>query len=115
MASDTLFKIVYIISLNNLYGLCRPGRMEFQIEIGLPDEEGRVQILGIHSNRMKEKSFLGADVDLESLGMHSCFLEVNMLLVDEVYQWCIIACCIPACRYIFVYLVDIVSLLSGII
>jgi ATP-dependent 26S proteasome regulatory subunit len=44
--------------------------MEVQIEIGLPDERGRVQILAIHSNKMKENSFLGADVDLESLGMY---------------------------------------------
>ena len=44
--------------------------MEVQIEIGLPDERGCVQILAIHSNKMKENSFLGADVDLESLGMY---------------------------------------------
>ena len=44
--------------------------MEVQIEIGLPDEKGRMQILGIHSNKMKENSFLGADVDLESLGTY---------------------------------------------
>lgn len=43
--------------------------MEVQIEIGLPDETGRLQILGIHSNKMKENSFLGADVNLEELGM----------------------------------------------
>lgn len=43
--------------------------MEVQIEIGLPDENGRIQILGIHSNKMKENSFLSADVDLEALGM----------------------------------------------
>ncbi|KAG0631526.1 hypothetical protein M758_1G260800 [Ceratodon purpureus] len=47
--------------------LLRPGRMEVQIEIGLPDEKGRMQILGIHSNKMKENSFLGVDVDLETL------------------------------------------------
>ena len=43
--------------------------MEVQIEIGLPDEKGRIQILNIHSNKMKENSFLGADVDLQELGM----------------------------------------------
>jgi hypothetical protein len=46
----------------------RPGRMEVQIEIGLPDEKGRIQILSIHSNKMKENSFLSADVSLEELG-----------------------------------------------
>lgn len=44
--------------------------MEVQIEIGLPDEKGRVQILNIHSNKMKENSFLSGDVNLEELGMH---------------------------------------------
>jgi len=42
--------------------------MEVQIEIGLPDEKGRIQILSIHSNKMKENSFLSADVSLEELG-----------------------------------------------
>ncbi|CAK9269102.1 unnamed protein product [Sphagnum jensenii] len=46
---------------------CLPGRMEVQIEIGLPDEKGRFQILSIHSNKMKENSFLSADVDLKEL------------------------------------------------
>lgn len=39
-----------------------------QIEIGLPDEEGRVKILQIHSNKMRENSFLANDVDLANLG-----------------------------------------------
>ncbi|KAH8934604.1 hypothetical protein BDL97_18G092400 [Sphagnum fallax] len=47
--------------------LLRPGRMEVQIEIGLLDEKGRFQILSIHSNKMKENSFLSADVDLKEL------------------------------------------------
>ncbi|CAN5975237.1 unnamed protein product [Sphagnum jensenii] len=47
--------------------LLQPGRMEVQIEIGLPNEKGRFQILSIHSNKMKENSFLSADVDLKEL------------------------------------------------
>jgi ATP-dependent 26S proteasome regulatory subunit len=31
--------------------LLRPGRLEVQIEIGLPDEKGRLQILRIHTNK----------------------------------------------------------------
>lgn len=58
--------------------------MEVQIEIGLPDEKGRVQILNIHSEKMKENSFLGADVNLEQLGKllmprRSCQLNVQLL------------------------------------
>lgn len=33
--------------------LLRPGRMEVQLEISLPDEHGRVQILKIHTARMR--------------------------------------------------------------
>ena len=32
--------------------LLRPGRLEVQIEIGLPDQKGRHQILKIHTNRV---------------------------------------------------------------
>ncbi len=29
--------------------ILRPGRLEFHIEVGLPNEEGRLQILKIHT------------------------------------------------------------------
>jgi ATP-dependent 26S proteasome regulatory subunit len=32
--------------------MLRPGRLEVQIEIGLPDEKGRLQILKIHTSRV---------------------------------------------------------------
>jgi ATP-dependent 26S proteasome regulatory subunit len=51
-----------------------------QIEIGLPDEKGRFQILSIHSNKMKENSFLSADVDLKELGR---------LLSWSIWQFCV--------------------------
>lgn len=38
--------------------LVRPGRFELQIEIGLPSEKGRLQILQIHTRTMSENSFL---------------------------------------------------------
>lgn len=43
--------------------LMRPGRLEVQMEIGLPDEKGRVQILNIHTKRMKEYKKIAEDVD----------------------------------------------------
>jgi vesicle-fusing ATPase len=49
---------------NNVYRL---GCFEVQIEIGLPDEQGRVQILHIHCSKMKENSFLAANINLEEL------------------------------------------------
>lgn len=47
--------------------LLRPGRLEVQIEIGLPKENGRLQILGIHTRKMKANGKLGSDVDLGEL------------------------------------------------
>ncbi|XP_056010319.1 vesicle-fusing ATPase-like isoform X2 [Ostrea edulis] len=47
--------------------LLRPGRLEVQMEIGLPDEKGRVQILNIHTTTMKENGKLSPDVDIEEL------------------------------------------------
>jgi len=49
---------------------CRPGRLEVQVEISLPDENGRLQILQIHTNKMKENSFLAPDINLQELGMY---------------------------------------------
>ncbi|KAH9626014.1 hypothetical protein KSS87_006984 [Heliosperma pusillum] len=47
--------------------LMRPGRLEVQVEISLPDEAGRFQILEIHTNKMKENSFLAADINISEL------------------------------------------------
>lgn len=41
--------------------MLRPGRLEVQIEIGLPDEKGRLQILKIHTSRV-------------SMCIHACIL-----------------------------------------
>jgi vesicle-fusing ATPase len=43
--------------------LMRPGRLEVQMEISLPNEEGRIQILNIHTARMREFKKMHADVD----------------------------------------------------
>ncbi len=63
-------------SLNNILLICmtnrkdlideailRPGRLEVQIEIGLPDEKGRKDILAIHTSKMRGKGYM-EDVDL---------------------------------------------------
>lgn len=51
--------------------LLRPGRLEVQVEIGLPDEEGRVQILEIHTAKMREHGLLAPDVDLADLAVQT--------------------------------------------
>nr|AAH50490.1 N-ethylmaleimide-sensitive factor [Danio rerio]AAI65659.1 Nsf protein [Danio rerio] len=47
--------------------LMRPGRFEVKMEIGLPDEKGRVQILNIHTAKMREFKLLASDVDVKEL------------------------------------------------
>lgn len=47
--------------------LLRPGRLEVHIEISLPDEEGRLQILNIHTTKMRSNGVLADDVDLAEL------------------------------------------------
>lgn len=47
--------------------LLRPGRLELQVEVGLPDAHGREQILRIHTNAMASEGLLGDCVDLSEL------------------------------------------------
>ncbi|KAL1969577.1 hypothetical protein VTN77DRAFT_8130 [Rasamsonia byssochlamydoides] len=47
--------------------LLRPGRLEVHMEISLPDEKGRVQILKIHTQKMRDNNVMDPDVDLEEL------------------------------------------------
>lgn len=80
IVNQLLTKIDGVESLNNVLligmtnrkdlldeALLRPGRLEVQVEISLPDETGRLQILQIHTSKMKESSFLAPDVNLEEL------------------------------------------------
>ncbi|CAG2254590.1 NSF [Mytilus edulis] len=47
--------------------LLRPGRLEVQMEIGLPDEYGRTQILNIHTTTMRENGKMAPDVEIKEL------------------------------------------------
>ncbi|KAJ5141282.1 hypothetical protein N7476_008973 [Penicillium atrosanguineum] len=47
--------------------LLRPGRLEVHMEISLPDEKGRSQILNIHTEKMRTNNVMDHDVDLEEL------------------------------------------------
>lgn len=65
---DSLNNILLIGMTNRLdmldEALLRPGRFEVQIEIGLPDEKGRLDILKIHTNKMNQSGYLSNDVNL---------------------------------------------------
>ena len=47
--------------------LLRPGRLEVHMEISLPDEHGRHQILNIHTFKMRTNGLMDDDVDLAEL------------------------------------------------
>ncbi|NXS45645.1 NSF ATPase, partial [Balaeniceps rex] len=57
--------------------LLRPGRLEVKMEIGLPDEKGRFQILHIHTVRMREHQLLAEDVDIAELAVETKNFSVN--------------------------------------
>jgi vesicle-fusing ATPase len=45
----------------------RPGRLELQVEVGLPDLRGRRQIFNIHTARARASNLLGDCVDVDAL------------------------------------------------
>jgi SpoVK/Ycf46/Vps4 family AAA+-type ATPase len=47
--------------------LLRPGRFEVQIEIGLPDKQGRIEILNIHTAKLRRNRCLDPSIDIEEL------------------------------------------------
>jgi len=80
VVNQLLAKIDGVNSLNNVLligmtnrldmidpALLRPGRFEVHIEIGLPDEAGRIQILNIHTLKMRESGSLAKDVSIPLL------------------------------------------------
>ena len=68
---DQLNNILIIGMTNRLdmidEALLRPGRLEIHMEINLPDENGRVQILNVHTTKMRQYNLLEADVDLREI------------------------------------------------
>ncbi|CDU16419.1 N-ethylmaleimide-sensitive fusion protein, putative [Plasmodium yoelii] len=80
IVNQLLSKIDGVNSLNNILligmtnridlideALLRPGRFELHIEISLPNKEGRIQILNIHTKNMRQNNKLSADVNIEEL------------------------------------------------
>lgn len=47
--------------------LLRPGRFELHVEIKIPDEEGRNEILEIHTSKLLKGGFLNSDVNLREI------------------------------------------------
>ena len=70
IVNQLLTKIDGVDALNNILligmtnrkdmldeAMLRPGRLEVMIEIGLPDEKGRLQILKIHTSKVRRPAF----------------------------------------------------------
>lgn len=47
--------------------LLRPGRLEVHVEVSLPDEFGRRQILNIHTSKMRSNGVMDSDVNIDEL------------------------------------------------
>lgn len=84
VVNQLLSKIDGVNSLNNILvigmtnrkdmideALLRPGRLEVHIEISLPDEHGRQQILRIHTSKMRENGMLSGDVNTDVIATHT--------------------------------------------
>eukprot|EP00471_Norrisiella_sphaerica_P003766 CAMPEP_0184491544 /NCGR_PEP_ID=MMETSP0113_2-20130426/20671_1 /TAXON_ID=91329 /ORGANISM="Norrisiella sphaerica, Strain BC52" /LENGTH=694 /DNA_ID=CAMNT_0026875957 /DNA_START=187 /DNA_END=2271 /DNA_ORIENTATION=+ len=84
VVNQLLSKIDGVNSLNNILiigmtnrkdmideALLRPGRLEVHVEIGLPDEKGRKQILKIHTHKLRLSRALDKDVDLDRIAEYS--------------------------------------------
>ena len=84
VVNQLLSKIDGVHSLNNILiigmtnrkdmideAVLRQGRLEMHVEIGLPDEKGRVQILNIHTSKMRSCGALGQDVDIPDLAVRT--------------------------------------------
>ena len=75
---------VMVIGMTNMRSLLdpailRPGRLEVHIEIGLPDEHGRQQILDIHLRAMRESRLL----DEESFEDHTAHKVAQAITIAK--------------------------------
>jgi vesicle-fusing ATPase len=72
---DQLNNILIIGMTNRLdmidEALLRPGRLEVHMEISLPDEAGRYQILNIHTMKMRVNGVMDQNVDLQELAVNT--------------------------------------------
>jgi vesicle-fusing ATPase len=69
---DSVVNNILLIGMTNRKdmideALLRSGRLEVHMEISLPDEHGRAQILKIHTTKMRENNVMGDDVNLQEL------------------------------------------------
>jgi vesicle-fusing ATPase len=83
--------------------LLRPGRFEVHVEIGLPDERGRHQILNIHTYKMTESNMMQPDVDI--LHLAACTKNYSGAEIEGLVK--------SACSYALHRKVNLDSVQSG--
>jgi vesicle-fusing ATPase len=84
IVNQLLSKIDGVDALNNILligmtnrkdlideAILRPGRLEAHVEISLPDEKGRVQILNIHTKKMKAGDLLDKGVSIAKIAANT--------------------------------------------
>lgn len=84
LVNQLLSKIDGINALNNIImigmtnrkdlideAIIRPGRFEVHIEIGLPDFEGRKQILILHTKKLRDNNILDTNINFDELAEKS--------------------------------------------
>jgi vesicle-fusing ATPase len=108
IVNQLLSKIDGVDSINNVLiigmtnrkdmiddAILRPGRLEVHVEIGLPDEAGRLQILNIHTNSMRNAKPKRITDDAESRiaeiaartkNFSGAELSVNAIFVKIIYH-----------------------------
>ncbi|KAK7857715.1 vesicle-fusing atpase [Quercus suber] len=77
---DSIARIDGFSGINNIFivgttnrldlidsALLRPGRLELLLEVGAPDEAGRLEILKVHTQNLAKTSLLESDVNLEEI------------------------------------------------
>ncbi|XP_030962555.1 vesicle-fusing ATPase-like isoform X2 [Quercus lobata] len=82
IVSQLLTMIDGFSSMNNIFiigttnrldlidrALLRPGRLELLLEVGVPDERGRLEILKIHTQSLVETSLLEPAINLEEIDL----------------------------------------------
>jgi vesicle-fusing ATPase len=84
VVTQLLSKIDGVDALNNILligmtnridlldsAILRPGRFEVHVEISLPDEKGRVEILNIHTKSLKENKCIDTSVNIDDIAKNT--------------------------------------------
>jgi len=96
---DDLGKVKVVMATNRPDvldpALLRPGRLDRKIEISLPNEQGRVDILKIHAKSMTKKG----DIDYESVSklcdnfngadLRNVCTEAGMFAIRQTREFCV--------------------------